>query len=130
MARPYWSGTIRPSLVSYGVKLIDASETARDIHFRLIGLCTGGRIKQQNAAISSIKHNSDEADDPVQSSVIVKGDEYARSRYLPRSFTDGNEAAVIELVGARLKHAPVPREGPPRRIRNRPIRLMAHCASP
>jgi DNA end-binding protein Ku len=42
----------------------------------------------------------------------------------PTKFTDGYEAAVKELVDAKLKHAPIPREEAPTRARGKVIHLM------
>ena len=41
MARPYWSGQIQISLVSFGVKLFVATEAKSDIHFHQIDRFTG-----------------------------------------------------------------------------------------
>jgi DNA end-binding protein Ku len=82
MARPYWSGKIQISLVSFGVKLFVATEAASDIHFHLIDRRTGERVKHQNVASSAIERNPDEAADPVHKSDIVKGYEYSHGRYV------------------------------------------------
>ena len=82
MARPYWSGKIQISLVSFGVKLFVATEAASDIHFHLIDRRTGERVKHQNVASSAIERNPDEAADPVHKSDIVKGYEYSHGRYI------------------------------------------------
>jgi DNA end-binding protein Ku len=82
MARPYWSGKIQISLVSFGVKLFVATEAASDIHFHLIDRRTGERVKHQNVASSAIERDPDEAADPVHKSDIVKGYEYAHGRYV------------------------------------------------
>ena len=42
----------------------------------------------------------------------------------PTKFTDGYEAAVKELVDAKLKHAPIPREEPAPRSHGKVIHLM------
>lgn len=34
MARPYWSGQIRISLISFGVQMFPATEAKSEIHFR------------------------------------------------------------------------------------------------
>jgi DNA end-binding protein Ku len=82
MARPYWSGKIQISLVSFGVKLFVATEAASDIHFHMIDRRTGERVKHQNVASSAIERNPDEAADPVHKSDIVKGYEYSHGRYV------------------------------------------------
>jgi DNA end-binding protein Ku len=82
MARPYWSGKIQISLVSFGVKLFVATEAASDIHFHMIDRRTGERVRHQNVAASAIERNPDEAADPVHKSDIVKGYEYSHGRYV------------------------------------------------
>jgi DNA end-binding protein Ku len=82
MARPYWSGKIQISLVSFGVKLFVATEAASDIHFHQIDRRTGERVRHQNVAASSIERAPDEAADPVHKSDIVKGYEYSHGRYV------------------------------------------------
>ena len=46
------------------------------------------------------------------------------SAFDPTQFTDGYEAAVKELVDAKLKHAPIPREEPAPRSHGKVIHLM------
>jgi DNA end-binding protein Ku len=86
MARPYWSGKIQISLVSFGVKLFVATEAASDIHFHLIDRRTGERVRHQNVASSAatgdLASNPDEAAPPVHTSDIVKGYEYSHGRYV------------------------------------------------
>ncbi|HSY35126.1 MAG TPA: Ku protein [Acidobacteriaceae bacterium] len=82
MPRPYWSGKIQISLVSFGVKLFVATEAASDIHFHQIDRRTGERVRHQNVAASAIERDPDEAADPVHKSDIVKGYEYAHGRYV------------------------------------------------
>ena len=82
MARPYWSGKIQISLVSFGVKLFVATEAASDIHFHQIDRRTGERVRHQNVAASAIERAPDEAADPVHKSDIVKGYEYSHGRYV------------------------------------------------
>ncbi len=82
MARPYWSGKIQISLVSFGVKLFVATEARSDIHFHQIDRRTGERVRHQNVASSAIERNPDEAADPVHKSDIVKGYEYSHGRYV------------------------------------------------
>ena len=82
MARPYWSGQIQISLVSFGVKLFVATEATSDIHFHQIDRRTGERVRHQNVASSAIERDPDEAADPVHKSDIVKGYEYSHGRYV------------------------------------------------
>ena len=82
MARPYWSGQIQISLVSFGVKRFVATEAKSDIHFHPIDRSTGERVKHQNVLSSAIERDPDEAADPVERSQIVKGYEYAKGQYV------------------------------------------------
>lgn len=74
MARPYWSGQIRISLVSFGVKLFPATEAKSEIHFHQIDRKTGERVRHQKVA------EGDEA--PVGKDDIVKGYEYSKGHYV------------------------------------------------
>lgn len=82
MARPYWSGTIQISLVSFGVKLFVATNPASDIHFHLVDRRTGERVRHQNVKSSALEQAPDTAANPVEKADIVKGYEYARNRYI------------------------------------------------
>lgn len=85
MARPYWSGQIQISLVSFGVKLFVATEAKSDIHFHQIDRKSGERVKHQKVLASAIENSSDEAADQsevVEKSEIVKGYEYAKGHYI------------------------------------------------
>jgi DNA end-binding protein Ku len=74
MPRPYWSGQIQISLVSFGVKLFTATESKSEIRFHQLSRKTGERIKHQK--ISS----GDEG--KVENSDIVKGYEYRKGEYV------------------------------------------------
>jgi DNA end-binding protein Ku len=73
MARPYWSGQIQISLVSFGIKLFPATEAKSEIHFHQLSRKTGERIRHQ-------KVSGDEG--PVEKSDIVKGYEYRKGEYV------------------------------------------------
>jgi DNA end-binding protein Ku len=73
MPRPYWSGQIQISLVSFGIKLFPATEAKSEIRFHQLSRKTGERIKHQKV--------SDE-EGPVESSDIVKGYEYRKGEYV------------------------------------------------
>lgn len=73
MARPYWSGQIQISLVSFGVKFFVATEAASEISFHQIDRNTGERVRHQNVV-------KDEG--PVDRSNIVKGYEYRKGEYI------------------------------------------------
>jgi DNA end-binding protein Ku len=73
MARPYWSGNLQISLVSFGIKLFPATEAKSEIRFHQISRKTGERVRHQ-------KVSGDEG--PVESSDIVKGYEYRKGEYV------------------------------------------------
>ena len=80
MARPYWSGQISLSLVSFAVEIYPASTSARPFQFHQIDRTTGQRIHYQN-----VVHDGEEQDDheqhTVEKSEIVKGYEYEKGKY-------------------------------------------------
>jgi DNA end-binding protein Ku len=83
MARPYWSGQIQISLVSFGVKLFVATEAASEIHFHQIDRKSGERVRQQRVLASAVERAPDEsAEEVVERSQIVKGYEYAKGQYV------------------------------------------------
>ena len=82
MARPYWSGQIQISLVSFGVKLFVATESKSEIRFHQISRATGERVKHQKVLSSSVEDNPGEAADPVGKDEIVKGYEYRKGEYV------------------------------------------------
>jgi DNA end-binding protein Ku len=71
--RPFWSGQIQISLVSFGVKLFPATEAKSEIHFHEIDRKTGTRVRHQKIS------ESDE--EPVEKADIVKGYEYRKGQY-------------------------------------------------
>jgi DNA end-binding protein Ku len=73
VARPYWSGQIQISLVSFGVSLFPATEAASQIAFHQIDRRTGERIRHQNVAQD--QESVDRAD-------IVKGYEVRKGEYV------------------------------------------------
>jgi DNA end-binding protein Ku len=74
VARPFWSGQIRISLVSFGVKLFPATEAKSEIRFHQIDRKTGERVRHQKVS---------EGDDaPVGKEDIVKGYEYRKGQYV------------------------------------------------
>ena len=85
MARPYWSGQVTISLVSFGVKLFVATESKSDIRFHQIDRRTGERVRHQKVLASAIENGSDEAapqEAVVGKSEIVKGYEYSKGHYV------------------------------------------------
>ena len=87
MARPYWSGQITISLVSFGVKLFVATEAKSDISFHQISRKTGERVKYQKVTASAAQAQQD-SDEPaaaapvVEKDEIVKGYEYRKGEYV------------------------------------------------
>jgi DNA end-binding protein Ku len=73
MARPYWSGQIQISLVSFSVNLFTATESKAEIRFHQLSRKTGERIKHQ-------KVSGEEG--PVEKGDIVKGFEYRKGEYV------------------------------------------------
>jgi DNA end-binding protein Ku len=87
MARPYWSGQITISLVSFGVKLFVATEAKSQIQFHQIDRASGERIRYQRFTASAAEAAASDPDEapaapPVQQSQIVKGYEYAKGQYV------------------------------------------------
>jgi DNA end-binding protein Ku len=73
MPRPFWSGQIQISLVSFGIKLFPATEAKSEIRFHQLSRKSGERIKHQ-------KVSDDEG--LVEKSDIVKGYEYRKGKYV------------------------------------------------
>ena len=82
MARPYWSGHIQISLVSFGVKLFVATEAKGEIRFHQISRSTGERVRHQKVLASALEQAPDEAAAPVEKDEIVKGYEYTKGQYV------------------------------------------------
>ncbi|WP_348261609.1 Ku protein [Telmatobacter sp. DSM 110680] len=80
MARPYWSGNIQISLVSFGVSLYVATESKSQISFHQISRSTGERIRHQKVLQSAAE--SQEATTAVGNDEIVKGYEYSKGKYV------------------------------------------------
>ncbi len=71
--RPYWSGQLQISLVSFGVSLFTATDSKSDIRFHQISRKTGERVRHQKVSAE---------EGPVENSDIVKGYEYAKGQYV------------------------------------------------
>src|ERR1700739_309418 len=80
MARPYWSGQLQISLVSFGVSLYVATESKSGISFHQISRSTGERVRHQKVLQSA--GEGDEPGDVVQKDEIVKGYEYSKGKYV------------------------------------------------
>lgn len=73
MPRPYWSGHIQISLVSFGVQLYTATESKSQISFHEIDRRTGERIRHRKVT---------EGEEQVDRSDVVKGYEYSKGEYV------------------------------------------------
>ncbi|HEY0163374.1 MAG TPA: Ku protein [Edaphobacter sp.] len=82
MARPYWSGQVQISLVSFGVKLFVATEAKNEIRFHQISRKTGERVRHQKVAASAVEDNPGEAAEALDKNDIVKGYEYRKGEYV------------------------------------------------
>jgi DNA end-binding protein Ku len=74
MVRPFWSGQLQISLVSFGIRLIPATESKSEIRFHQIDRRTGERVRHQKVS------SGDE--EPVEKGDIVKGYEYSKGLYM------------------------------------------------
>lgn len=74
MTRPFWSGHIQISLVSFGIKLFPAVEAKSEIRFHQISRKTGERIRHQKVSASD--------EEPIENDEIVKGYEYSKGQYI------------------------------------------------
>jgi len=70
--RPYWSGTVRVSLVSLAVDMFTALDSGRKLAFHQIYRPTGERVHQQLIAGDAVVERAD----------IVKGYEVAKGEYI------------------------------------------------
>jgi DNA end-binding protein Ku len=82
MARPYWSGRIQVSLVSFGVQLFVATESKSQISFHQISRSTGERIRHQKVLASAVDTDNETAAAAVGKDEIVKGYEYRKGEYV------------------------------------------------
>jgi DNA end-binding protein Ku len=73
VARPYWSGQLQISLVSFGIQLFPAVEAASEISFHQLDRRTGERVHHLNVI---------DGNDPVDKDEIVKGYEYQPGKYV------------------------------------------------
>lgn len=71
--RPFWSGQLKISLVSFGIQLFPATDPKSGVTFHQIDRVTGQRIRHQKVTDES---------EPVENSEIVKGYEYSKGKYL------------------------------------------------
>lgn len=82
MARPYWTGRIQVSLVSFGVQLFVATESKSQISFHQISRSTGERIRHQKVLQSAVDSGEETAGAAVAKDEIVKGYEHRKGEYI------------------------------------------------
>jgi len=82
MARPYWTGRIQVSLVSFGVQLFVATESKSQIGFHQISRSTGERVRHQKVLESAVDSGSETAAAIVGKDEIVKGYEHRKGEYI------------------------------------------------
>jgi DNA end-binding protein Ku len=73
VGRPFWSGQLKISLVSFGIQLYPAINPRSGVTFHQIERETGKRVRHQNVV------NDDQ---PVENAEIVKGYEYSKGKYI------------------------------------------------
>ncbi len=73
VGRPFWSGQLKISLVSFGIQLFPAVNSQAGISFHQIERSTGQRVRHLNVI---------NEDQPVENSEIVKGYEISKGKYL------------------------------------------------
>ena len=100
MPRPFWSGQIQISLVSFGVNLFPAVDAKSEIHVHQLSRKTGERIHHQ-------KVSGDDGSDgsPVDNDDIVIGWRHARVGFRVRGSPIGRSMKFISL-GKRLEASP------------------------
>jgi DNA end-binding protein Ku len=82
MARPYWTGRIQVSLVSFGVQLFVATESKNQISFHQISRSTGERVRHQKVLESAVDSTGETAAATVAKDEIVKGYEHRKGEYI------------------------------------------------
>jgi DNA end-binding protein Ku len=73
VGRPFWSGQLKISLVSFGIQLYPAVNPHSGVTFHQIERETGRRVRHRNVT---------QDDEPVENADIVKGYEYSRGKYI------------------------------------------------
>ena len=135
MARPYWSGNVQISLVSFGVSLYVATESKSQISFHQISRRTGERIRHQKVLESAAE--SREATTAVESDEIVKGYEYSKGQYViiePSELENlrvpsKHTIAVSQFVDARRAESRIRREALLRHSRKRHVQPRPSTSS-
>lgn len=71
--RPFWTGQLRISLVSFGIQLFPATSSTSEVSFHQIDRKTRQRVHHLNVI---------NGDQPVDNSEVVKGYEYSKGKYV------------------------------------------------
>lgn len=82
MARPYWTGQLQISLVSFGVSFFVATESKSQISFHQISRSTGERVRHQKILESAMNDRDPQTAEAVPKEEIVKGYEYSKGQYV------------------------------------------------
>ena len=82
MARPYWSGQVQISLVSFGVSLYVTTEAKSNISFHQISRSTGERVRHQKVLESVAESRSQTPGAVAEKDEIVKGYKYSKGQYV------------------------------------------------
>ena len=99
-ARPVWQGQIQISLVSFGVSIVPASTSSRQVAFHEVDRKTGERIHHRKVA----------ADDAsVETEDVAKGYEYEKGKYLVIDPADLKKLRLPGQKSVSLEHF-VPRD--------------------
>jgi DNA end-binding protein Ku len=85
-SRPFWSGQLKISLVSFGIQMFPATSPQRRVTFHQIDRATGKRIRHLNVTGDG---------QPVENSDIVKGYEYSKGKYL---IVEPDEVAKLRIA--------------------------------
>jgi DNA end-binding protein Ku len=75
--RPYWSGQLKVSLVSFGIQLYPAVNSKSGVTFHQIDRASGQRVRHQK-----VVGDAEGDKEPVENSEIVKGYEYSKGKYI------------------------------------------------
>src|SRR5438105_404162 len=85
MARPYWRGNVRVSLVSFGVEIYSAVSGTARVQLNQLHKDCGQRIKMPTTC---------PVHGQVERTEIIKGYEFEKGRYVP---VEAEEIAAIKL---------------------------------
>lgn len=88
--RPFWSGQLKISLVSFGIQLYPAVDAQSGVAFHQIDKATGQRIRHRNVL--------DDGEN-VENSEIVKGYEYEKGKYIA---IDPEEVKRLRIPAKRV----------------------------